>query len=510
MAQGRGGKKLEEPVGLWHANAPRLLLRCTAKYIFPSFSFRFVAVPFVGKDVPSRASEYSHPDVVIGVTTLAFRYEGLRPADFRRLLRAMHGGMGHESGPYAKRPSCLEFRTWVELAGGRVRGYRTTILKDPPPQNKSHEDFDDIWPLELVDMKDEAMVDTLYLLLHSLPHAVEKYLNGHIFPDTMEFQKRKLSASGQDLGGTMLFPRRLGFSGTPSNLLPVEFGDCVYEKGDDAKMIDYLTSPSMMRYVRIQPGWTVRGVLDSIASADPPYHALIDTGALITGLTNRQVAEYLLTDGRMPSMQGVVFLDNYDEKMILVRDGMKVMKLSQCGIRMDERFSFYDQVHTTGMDIKQPLNARACLTIGKDMTFRDYAQGAFRMRGIGKGQTIDVFVIPEVDRLISSQLALAAPSVSSASDEQKLKDVTAWLHINGCRSENLQYGLLCEQSLHNIYRKVAYRSLLEAVDKMGKVDTPPYLRLCIESFRERVDYDIANQLVQPPSPSSTHTAPLHH
>jgi hypothetical protein len=35
-----------------------------------------LAVPFVGKDVPSRASEFSHPDVVIGLSTLAYRYEG--------------------------------------------------------------------------------------------------------------------------------------------------------------------------------------------------------------------------------------------------------------------------------------------------------------------------------------------------------------------------------------------------------------------------------------------------
>ena len=40
------------------------------------------------------------------------------------------------------------------------------------------------------------------------------------------------------------------------------------------------------------------------------------------------------------------------------------------------------------MDIKQVLNAEAVLTLGKDMTFRDYAQGAFRMRGIGQGQKI--------------------------------------------------------------------------------------------------------------------------
>ena len=36
---------------------------------------RLLAVPFVGKDVPSRASEFSHPDVVIGFAILAYRYE---------------------------------------------------------------------------------------------------------------------------------------------------------------------------------------------------------------------------------------------------------------------------------------------------------------------------------------------------------------------------------------------------------------------------------------------------
>jgi hypothetical protein len=48
------------------------------------------------------------------------------------------------------------------------------------------------------------------------------------------------------------------------------------------------------------------------------------------------------------------------------------------------------------MDIQHALNARAVLTLGKDMTFRDYAQGAYRMRGIGMGQTIELLIIPEV------------------------------------------------------------------------------------------------------------------
>ena len=73
---------------------------------------------------------------------------------------------------------------------------------------------------------------------------------------------------------------------------------------------------------------------------------------------------------------GVVFLDEMDRKMILVRKGFMVMKLAQCGVPLERRFAFYDQIHTTGMDIKHVLDAKAILTLGKDMTFRDYAQGA--------------------------------------------------------------------------------------------------------------------------------------
>ena len=37
-----------------------------------------LAIPFISKDVPSPASEFAQPDIVIGLTVLAYRYEGLR------------------------------------------------------------------------------------------------------------------------------------------------------------------------------------------------------------------------------------------------------------------------------------------------------------------------------------------------------------------------------------------------------------------------------------------------
>ena len=40
-----------------------------------SESRSLLAVPFVGKDVPSKASEFAHPEVLIGLTILSYRYE---------------------------------------------------------------------------------------------------------------------------------------------------------------------------------------------------------------------------------------------------------------------------------------------------------------------------------------------------------------------------------------------------------------------------------------------------
>ena len=59
-------------------------------------------------------------------------------------------------------------------------------------------------------------------------------------------QASKLSANGQDLGGEMLFGTRIGFSGTPSSLLPLEMGECVFQQGDDARMLRALTDPAVV------------------------------------------------------------------------------------------------------------------------------------------------------------------------------------------------------------------------------------------------------------------------
>jgi hypothetical protein len=211
-------------------------------------------------------------------------------------------------------------------------------------------EFEDVWPLNLVDLRDPEQTGLVVRLLRTLPAAVRYYLAEEVFPPQMAHQGLKLAASGQELGGDLLFGRRLGFSGTPSELLPTELGQCHYDAGIDGELIHVLTDVRTASVRRVAKGWRVETILREVAAARPAHHCLVDTGALVTGMSNLQVARFLLEPvalgggGLCLSMKGVVFLDERDRQMVLLRSGLRVLPLKASGLRWNERFTFYDQV----------------------------------------------------------------------------------------------------------------------------------------------------------------------
>jgi hypothetical protein len=460
-------------------------------------SRKLLGIPFAGKDVPSGAAEFAQPDVLIAATILAYRYEGLRKNDLKSSVRLLKEAMQLESGPKQTRPAYALFEKWVSAA----------CLRRGPAFKRA------VMNLELFQLSDTKQMQALFELLRMEPQVIHHYLREIAFPSTMHQQRVKISSSGQELGSDILFGRRLGFSGTPSNLLPVDIVPCHFEKGSEGKIIrsltdDEVTMEAPMSRMLSEDGakpWSVRGVLDMIAqSTEPEYRALIDTGALITGYSNEEVARYLVDTG-LRHLQGCVFLDHRDRKMIYLRGAARCIPLSECGIGRGERFTFYDQVHTTGMDIKQSLSACALLTIGKDMIFRDYAQGAYRMRGIGKGQTIHLFIVPEIKKLIRKTL----PRVTGHVED----DVAAWLQLNNMKIEKLQFLQLCSQSMQTVWRKVAMDALLSSSGVEGVNVVPGLLgssstakkgmtrfeggspsvqglKNCIGALRDAVDFDV--------------------
>ena len=304
-------------------------------------SRRFLAVPFVGKDAPSPSSEYAHPDVAIGLSTMAYRYEGLRPADFHAVLSHLRTELDAEHGPELQRPSGALWITWVHSAPGgrRVRGTAgakhqtgaaaraarlansSTFGMESLLAGDAAAAQSDIMPLHLIDLADSEYIDLLYSILRLSGDVVKYYLETIVFPETTSHQASKLSANGQDLGGEMLFGTRIGFSGTPSGLLPLEMGECVYAPGDDAKMMRSLTDPNVVSKHVLSADWSPEGLITSVAKHEPTPHALIDAGALVTGLSNEQVASRLLSSLPADMFDGVVFLVQGGHKRIVLRSG---------------------------------------------------------------------------------------------------------------------------------------------------------------------------------------------
>ena len=316
----------------------------------------------------------------------------------------------------------------------------------------------DVLPLELLQPSDPKQMAKVYDALRMVPELVMHYLLQFVFPSPVtRHQEIKLTACGVDLGSDMLFKHRLGFSGTPSSLLPRSLQPCLVEPGSDAKYVRVLGSSEYVKHTCVAD-WNVRKLLTWVATHSPRFHALIDTGALVTGMENLQVAEFLLEHLSPESgMEGVVYLDTKDHKMVLLRGQPHPIALEECGLPWNRRFTFYDQVrvqvcywvalagltclsvvaqaHTTGMDIKQCIDACAAVTLGKDMTLRDYAQGVWRMRQIAVGQTVHLYIVREIEQLIRQV----------ANTNNMAMDVVAWLVVQGVRSEQLQFMMLTKQ-----------------------------------------------------------------
>ena len=132
------------------------------------------------------------------------------------------------------------------------------------------------------------------------------------------------------------------------------------------------------------------------------------------------------------------------------------------------------------------------------------------MRGIGKGQTIILFVIPEVARLCAAESALGAGCTADAlrarlaalpvgeRSRVELESIAGWLMVNSMKSERVQFELWCLHCAQNVWRKRGLRGLAGAhaafSDAREGRGASAAERRMLEVFRERVERDVSNSV----------------
>jgi hypothetical protein len=215
------------------------------------------------------------------------------PGDyFQRPSRIMFGICACDYKPLATRPH--------SLAGDWINQYKVLAAGQPT---------ENILPLELFPVGQDDQIAILMRAFGQLPEVVTYWLRMS-FQRVLKYKVHKLQASGVDLGSSILFKTRLGFSGTTSDLVPSDMGQCGFEPGCDASVLRVMTNPSVMSHHHLETGWDMLKLLQYVAQSQRPrFHALIDTGALITGMDNKDVAGswviiYMI---RMPTILQLTF-----------------------------------------------------------------------------------------------------------------------------------------------------------------------------------------------------------
>ena len=85
-------------------------------------------------------------------------------------------------------------------------------------------------------------------------------------------------------------------------------------------------------------------------------------------------------------------------------------------------------------------------------------------------------------------------SDSINNNENFLRDVISWLIINSMRVDGVQFSLLCEQNVNNIWRKRGFHNLIAYKNELEKDNLSNKVLQSLLLFRERVHYSIENSI----------------
>ena len=228
-----------------------------------------LAVPYRAKDSPALRSEFSHPDVVITLTSLCYYYEGLSEED-------MFTAFGHLMN---SDQADTEYQIWLKHAPDMPQAFRQ---------------------LQGVNLKDRLQcVDQVFSGLRFGKTVIDYFLSHTVFPKEMKQYPHKLSASGWDIGKEKALVTT-GFSGTNDSkrLLPlfVKQLDLEQQTHTNALVLEYLLQP--VNGVEIMASTTgddelsdAKRLLFRVLKFDPPVQVILDVGAQILELDNLDVAK---------------------------------------------------------------------------------------------------------------------------------------------------------------------------------------------------------------------------
>lgn len=258
-----------------------------------------------------------------------------------------------------------------------------------------------------------------------LPNVLEKgdiesikygILDKYISKDIATYNKK---INGNSINFVEQFNKVNGFSGT---LASVNTFNARLEKTNANQIIDGVTLN-----VLITKNPSIRSIsMDKISVKElrlfmeenlrnlGKKRAIIDIGALFSGIHNYDVAmrlsEFFARNHR--DIKWVLYYDSSNNLNAISVSNKKIVNIGASdknhiskvlrNCSESERFTYYDQSHTTGSDISQMDNAVALVLLDSTTNLRDLLQGVMRMRKLSESQSVEFVLSNRMDPSIKN------------------------------------------------------------------------------------------------------------
>ncbi|PGH26547.1 hypothetical protein AJ80_01861 [Polytolypa hystricis UAMH7299] len=358
------------------------------------------------KGFPAPRAEFSHPGAAIVLTCLTYYYEGLADEQLYTLFENLALSDHAEE----------EYQIWIRSAPSLPAKFRH---------------------LSSVNIKDQDQCPReLFPPFRFVKGVIDFYLSHIVFPTEMREFPHKLSSSGWNIAREKAHPTT-GFSGTNDSryilLLSIQQRDLDEQRGTNAQqLLSVLGAKNTFHRVAS----TVKNdlldaecLLQIVVNADPPIQVILDVGAQVLEMRNEQIAERWLSIVETTVAQVVVYFNEDNELSIVTRDRYKEpLMVSPFSQHMDKCLVYLDDAHTRGTDLALPLNYRAAVTLGPNLTKDRLVQACMRMRKLGKGQSLMFCAPRDVERKMLDCSGKNHNEVIEDSDILKWSISETWKH----------------------------------------------------------------------------------
>eukprot|EP00957_Ditylum_brightwellii_P211337 15366067-Ditylum_brightwellii.AAC.1 len=336
-----------------------------------------LSVPFRGADMPSQRAEFSHQDCAITLTNLAYYDQGLsRDSISKTFEKLLCLGKNSRADIYYE---------WLNMMSN----------------------------VNKIDLTNYAKVDILFEYFRKTPCTIDFWLNNYVYPCELDHYPERLVNNSWHIAHSV-DNHCVGFSGTNDThrilplqirqYLPWDTTDSVWRSflSTNGKMIDIVMNKTIS-CEELEEGPTHQTLLSFIKlvvfGRNKKVDALIDSGALLVGRSNFDVAEFTMGHCILISaarLRGVTFFNEAEGEWMVLEASGKCATKDQSQIREDETFAIFDEPRCRGVDLKLRPDAVAVLTLGHHICKDKFMQAAGRMRQLSRGQNLVVVGEPKV------------------------------------------------------------------------------------------------------------------